>query len=123
MGEVHTKAWMPFVYDRLRGTVETEPGEDEIVIAAGGRLDALLDHLRGDGAVLRAEHHTDRGIATRVVVRLDGVGPPALRVDTCRISAGVDGIETSELQVLVVGEADAVHLKQVHHLGEVRLDV
>ena len=70
MGEVHPQARVAFVDDRLRGAVETEPGEDQIVVAAGGGPDHLLDHLRGDRAVLRAEHDADRGIALRVVIGL-----------------------------------------------------
>src|ERR1700730_3143934 len=39
-----------------------KPGEHQIVVAPGGGPNDLFDHLRSDGAVLRAEYHTDRGL-------------------------------------------------------------
>src|ERR1017187_7354407 len=71
--DVHLR--VAFVDGGLGSAVETEPGEDQIVVAPGCRPDDLFDHLCGDRAVLRAEHYTDSGRALRIVIGFANVGP------------------------------------------------
>ena len=123
MSEVHPEPGVAFIYYRLRRSVETEPCKHEILIAARGGPDDLLDHLRRDRSVLRPEYDSHGGLPAGVIVRLAHVDPSALCVDAGRTAACVNRIEARELHVLVVGEAHAVHLKQVHHFRQVRLDV
>ena len=61
--DVDPEARVAFLDRRLRGAIEAEAGENQILIAARGRPDHFFDHLRGDGAILRAEHHADGGVA------------------------------------------------------------
>src|ERR1035437_3257866 len=121
--DVHPKTRHALADDSVGGTVETEPGKNEVGVAARVRLDDLFDHLRGDGTVLRAEYHADRGLALGVVIGFAGIHPSPFGMDARRTAGSVDRIEARELLLLVIREADAVHAEQVHHLAQVRFEV
>src|ERR1035437_8103328 len=107
----------------MRSAVETEPREDQIVVAPGGRSDDFLDHFGRDGAVLRTEHHADRGLALRVGIAFADIHPTPFGMDAGGTAGGVDRVEARELLLLVIREADAVHAEQIHHLAQVRFEV
>src|ERR1017187_2240891 len=104
MRDVNTHLRMAFVDGSLRSAVETEPGEYQIVVAPGGGPNDLFDHFCGDGAVLRTEHHADRGVALRIGIGFAHVHPSTFGMDAGGAAGRVIGSRRVNFFCLLSGK-------------------